>query len=215
MTYISYIIYTRIESRLNIIQFFDTLHIHNKVSSNKLPYCAIRINCPHSSIYGKDDIDMIKNLKGLDVLVLPKVDDYESLNETVSLIAKPISLWAMIETSLGVINVEKIAAHKSVGAIVFGCNDLTKDIKAKFNSNRNHLHYSMSKCIIAARAAKKLVFDGVYMDITDKDGLISDCITGKSFGFDGKSLIHPNQIDITNEYFSPSMEDVEYARRGI
>ena len=73
----------------------------------------------------------------------------------------------------------------------------------------------MSKCVVAARAAGKAVIDGVFMDLNDPEGFKRDCLLGKSFGFDGKSLIHPNQILLANSVFSPSLEEVNYARRVI
>lgn len=82
-----------------------------------------------------------------------------------------IDIWAMVETAKGVANAVDIAAHSSVEALVLGCNDLTKDLKTKFSRGRLPLYYSMSACVVAARAAKKLVIDGVYMDTLNSEGL--------------------------------------------
>ena len=73
----------------------------------------------------------------------------------------------------------------------------------------------MSRCILAARAAKKLIIDGVHLDISDEEGLIQSCIQGRNLGFDGKSLIHPSQIMSTNKYFSPSENEIIHAHRVI
>ena len=122
----------------------------------------------------------------------------------------------MIETAKGLANVVAIASQPSIEVwhvyvksispfcwitarvylfwkvIVLGCNDLSKDLKVKCSSSttsdRKPLHYSMSQCVVAARAAQKKVIDGVFMDITNPEGLSNDCLLGKDFGFDGKSL---------------------------
>jgi len=124
-------------------------------------------------------------------------------------------LWAMIETAQGVINAEAIASSTSVTALVFGSNDLTKELKAKHTPSREPLLYAMSKTINAARAYNKYVIDGVHLDIQDDDGLIASCIQGRNLGFDGKSLIHPNQVEITNNYFSPSESEILLAERIV
>jgi citrate lyase beta subunit len=121
----------------------------------------------------------------------------------------------MIETAKGVINVESIANSDHVKALVFGMNDLTKDLGARFVPNRTPLLYSMSKCIVAARAYDKMIIDGVFMDINDNKGLLEDCIRGRELGFDGKSLIHPDQIETSNSVFSPSIEEINDSKRII
>lgn len=126
-----------------------------------------------------------------------------------------IPIWAMIETTQGVINVEAIASSLSVTALVFGANDLTKDLKAKHTPSREPLLYAMSKTINAGRAYNKYVIDGVHLDIQDNDGLRMSCIQGRNLGFDGKSLIHPNQIEITNECYSPSESEVLLAEKIV
>lgn len=75
--------------------------------------------------------------------------------------------------------------------------------------------YSMSRCIVAARATGKLVIDGVHMDLKDDEGLISSCIQGRNLGFDGKSLIHPSQIEITNHHFSPYESEITHAQTTV
>lgn len=120
-----------------------------------------------------------------------------------------------LETAQGIQNVDDISSSPEVAAIVFGSNDLMKDLQARSTASRLPLLYSMSKCIVAARSSKKIVLDGVYMDINDEGGLKEDCLRGKDLGFDGKTLIHPNQIKIANEIFSPSPDDIKLAKRII
>ena len=81
--------------------------------------------------------------------------------------------------------------------------------------NREPLLYSMSRCIVASRAAQKTIIDGVHMDISDDEGLTRSCIQGRDLGFDGKSLIHPSQIALTNSHYSPSEADVLHAHKII
>jgi len=195
------------DARLELINFIKSIEY------NKTKKMAIRINCPISSEWGKEDLIQTTIVPNIDAIVLPKVDNVNLLNDVINYTNKPI--WAMIETCKAVKNCESIADHSSVEAIVLGGNDLTKDLKAKFSNNRNHLLYSMSKIVLAARAANKLAIDAVYMNIKDNDGLQSDCILGRDLGFDGKSLIHPDQISITNQMYSPSQEEIQYAIKVI
>ena len=94
---------------------------------------------------------------------------------------------------------EEIADTEGVTALIFGSNDLTKDLKSRHTVTREPLLYSMSRCILAARAAGKQVIDGVHLDINDQNGFAVSCEQGRSLGFDGKSLIHPTQIDAANK----------------
>jgi len=113
------------------------------------PSIAVRINCCHTTPWGKDDASIISSLP-IDAIVIPKVDSLDSLNQTMNNFKennKPI--WAMIESCKGVINCETIAASEHVESIVLGGNDLTKDMKAKFSQDRKHLRYSMSRYIFS------------------------------------------------------------------
>ena len=102
----------------------------------------------------------------------------------------------MIETANGVLNAHDIANSERVHALVFGSNDLTKDLRAYYTADRLPLLYSMSKCILEARAAGKLIIDGVFMNIKDEVGFRAECIAGKNLGFDGERLL--NQPDEMN-----------------
>jgi citrate lyase beta subunit len=181
-------------------------------------FVTVRINCPITTPWAEDDIKFVSdlNVSFVSALIIPKVDSIESLNASVNLIPsdkiKPV--WAMIESAKGVKNAHTIAESSHVETLVFGQNDLCKDLILP-SFSRDALLYSMSKCILAARAEGKLVIDGVFMDITDSEGLESDCKYGRSLGFDGKSLIHPNQIDTVNRIYTPTEDNVIAARRVI
>ena len=180
---------------------------------------AVRVNCPKTTSWGKDDILSVLKAPLPDALIIPKVDDetivalFKDLQKTAG--AGPVPLWCMIETAKGVLNADRIAAEDGVHALVFGLNDLTKELKARHTPSREPLLYSMSRCILAARAAGKQVIDGVHLDIHDEAGLVRSCIQGRELGFDGKSLIHPNQVDVTNQHFSPSPVELELARKYV
>ena len=179
-------------------------------------HCAVRVNCPVSTQWGAKDLEVVSRLPFVDAIVLPKVESLESIQIALSLMGgqnrSNIPIWAMIETAKGVLNCSSIAAQPQLECLVFGSNDLTKDLKAKHTLSREPLLFSMSQCILAARAHGKRVLDGVHIDINDLDGLRQTATQARGLGFDGKSLIHPQQIDIVNECFSPSREEVQHAR---
>jgi citrate lyase beta subunit len=151
-------------------------------------------------------------------VVLPKVEGEGVIERAGEVIRrhrpsgmKPLPMWAMIETCKGVLNVHSIAKHPLVHCLVFGSNDLTKDLRAKHTPQREPLLFSMSHCILAARAEHKRVMDGVHIELQDLEGLRLSCEQGRNLGFDGKTLIHPTQIDIANAAYSPTGEDVAAA----
>ena len=205
-------------ARENLLKFLTTC-------KDKQPNCEviIRINCPQTTEWGADDLSKICANNSNYSILLPKVEDQLLVSNTYDILQsldtmksnKAISLWCMIETAKGIQNVDNIAAIPYVSTIVFGSNDLTKDINAKHVQNREPLLYSMSRCIIAAKASRKIVIDGVHINLSDEEGLIESCIQGRNLGFDGKSLIHPSQIDITNQYFSPSIDEINHAKKVI
>lgn len=197
-------------------------------SSKRQKVIAIRVNCPFSSPWGNEDLYAIKQLTNLSTfsvdrptlvhaIVIPKAQDLSSINALYidQKICNQLPVWAMIETAKGVLNVESIASSNNVEALVFGSNDLSKDLQSKHVPSRQPLLYSMSKTILSARAHGKYVIDGVHLDIHDSNGLEETCQQGRELGFDGKSLIHPNQIEIANKCFSPSPEEILHAKKVI
>lgn len=169
--------------------------------------------------WGNQDISSIANIESVSAFLLPKVESYQNIESTSSLIhqlhGSRIPLWAMVETPKGVLNASSIAEHPDIKCLVFGSNDLTKDMKAKHTPQREPLLYAMSHCILAARSAKKHVIDGVHSNFQDLEGFRNSCLQGRNLGFDGKSLIHPSQIDVANELYSPSLEEIEFARKVV
>ncbi|MCG2841095.1 CoA ester lyase [Sandaracinobacter sp. RS1-74] len=148
---------------------------------------------------------------GADGVVVPKVDGPEDAAKAVALAGgKPV--WAMIETPRAVLLAEAVATTPGVAALVAGFADLAKDLRAKPGPDRLPLIFSASRILLAARMAGIPAFDGVYTDIRDPAGLEAEARQGLELGFDGKTCIHPDQIEAVNRIFSPSEAEVEDAR---
>lgn len=152
-----------------------------------------------------------------DAILLPKVgsgDDIAALASRLDAIpaARNTTIWAMMETPRGILNVAGIAAAPRMEGFVLGTNDLAKDLGAR---TREAMVTSLQLCLLAARAEGLICVDGVYNAFKDEEGLRAEASQGRDFGFDGKTLIHPAQIAIANEVFGPSEEELELARRQI
>jgi citrate lyase subunit beta/citryl-CoA lyase len=125
-------------------------------------------------------------------------------------------IWAMLETPVAVLRAEEIAASSErLAVLVMGTNDLAKELLAEIVPGRLPLLHGLSACLVAARAAGKVILDGVYNDISDADGFEAECLQGRQLGFDGKTLIHPSQLEPCNRVFAPSEAEVEQARKII
>jgi citrate lyase subunit beta / citryl-CoA lyase len=129
-------------------------------------------------------------------------------------------IWAMIETPLALFNVLAIAeeakdSEARLGGFVIGTNDLAKETLARIVPGRTPMVPWLMMCIAAARAHGIAILDGVYNDIGNAEGFAQECAQGRDMGFDGKTLIHPSQIDPCNEAFSPGAEEIERARKII
>ncbi len=146
-----------------------------------------------------------------DAIVVPKVDSEAQAREAVRL-AAGIPVWAMIESPRAVLDCDRIATVEGVAALVAGMADFAKDIGATPGADRFELMYALQRMLIAARAAGILALDGVHADIQDLDGLETACRQGAAMGFDGKTLVHPNQIEPANRAFSPSAAAIDDAR---
>ena len=122
-------------------------------------------------------------------------------------------LWAMVETPYAMLHAEEIAAASDrLTVLVMGTNDLAKELYAEHVPGRQPLLTGLSLALLAARATGKAILDGVYNDVKNTDGFLAECQQGREMGFDGKTLIHPGQVDGANEAFAPSASAVEDAR---
>ncbi len=153
-------------------------------------------------------------------VVIPKVDGPDYLDQVSTLLDKggaPPStrIWAMVETPSGILKVDQIAGHERIAVMVMGTNDMAKELRATITPNRHALLPYLAKCLLSARAADIGILDGVYNDIKDETGFSSVCLQGAQMGFDGKTLIHPNQVAPTNKIFSPSLDELDFHRQVI
>tara|TARA_Y100000590_G_scaffold468635_2_gene652288 strand:+ start:655 stop:1482 length:828 start_codon:yes stop_codon:yes gene_type:complete len=169
--------------------------------------------------WGKDDL-LAAAAAGPAAVVIPKVDGSSYLDEISELLNQggaPSStlIWAMVETPIGILHVEEIARHERMSVMVMGTNDMAKELRASITADRQALLPYLAMCLLSARAAGVAILDGVYNDIKDESGFKDVCVQGAEMGFDGKTLIHPNQVAPTNEIFSPSLDELDFHRRII
>ncbi len=150
---------------------------------------------------------------GVDAVLVPKVNSSADLDAVAGRVRAP--LWAMLETAKGCLNAGEIAAYGRLEGMVMGTNDLAKELGARFRADRLPLMAGLGTCVLAARAEGKVIVDGVFNAFKDEAGLRAECEQGRDMGFDGKTLIHPAQLEIANEVFAPSEEEVALARRQI
>ena len=172
----------------------------------------VRINA-FDTEWGRADAKAAAEM-GADAILLPKVStpaDLDALAE----ITGDIPLWAMMETPLGMLNAAAIAGHPKLQGMVMGTNDLAKELQTRHRADRLPLQAGLGLCLLAAKANGLVIVDGVYNAFKDNGGLKVECDQGRDMGFDGKTLIHPAQVDVTNTAFSPSEAEVELARRQI
>ncbi|HOY79539.1 MAG TPA: CoA ester lyase [Hyphomonadaceae bacterium] len=181
----------------------------------------IRVNGQDTE-WGKADLKAAAHANP-DAILAPKVtcgDDIRWLDETISEAGAPrsLQLWVMIETPLSILNIKEIGATAKttrLAGFVMGSNDLIKDFRAEPMSGRENLAACYTLAIAAARAYDILVFDGVYNDIANAEGFAAEARQAKAFGFDGKTLIHPTQVEPCNTIFAPPADAVAQARDVI
>ena len=153
-------------------------------------------------------------------VVIPKVDTVEQVDAVSAQLdaagaSENTLIWPMIETPTAMFNVRSIAAHPRVAVLVMGTNDLAKELRSPIVAGRHPLVPHLATALLAAREAGKVILDGVYNDVKDPDGFAAECAQGMEMGFDGKTLIHPSQVEPANDVWAPSADEVEYAGRVI
>ncbi|TDP89217.1 HpcH/HpaI aldolase/citrate lyase family protein [Labedaea rhizosphaerae] len=156
---------------------------------------------------------------GPDAILIPKVNSAAEVHQVErALEAAPdhTAIWAMVETPIAMLHAHEIAsASPRLTVLVMGTNDLAKELQAEHVPGRAPLLAGLSLALLGARAAGKVILDGVYNDVQDLAGFEAECLQGRQFGFDGKTLIHPKQLEPCNRVFAPSEEEVERSRRII
>jgi citrate lyase subunit beta/citryl-CoA lyase len=121
----------------------------------------------------------------------------------------------MVETPAALFAVREIAGFEQVDVMVMGTNDLAMELRAALVPGRAPLYPHLSTALLAAREAGKSILDGVYNDVKDLDGFRAECVQGLQMGFDGKTLVHPTQVEVANDVWAPSETEVDHARRVI
>ncbi len=189
-------------------------------SSSEYGHRELTIRCNGlDTPWGTDDV-LAAAAAAPAAVVIPKVDGPDYLDRVSALLDKggaPAStrIWAMVETPSGILKVDQIAGHERIAVMVMGTNDMAKELRATITPDRHALLPYLAKCLLSARAADIGILDGVYNDIKDETGFSSVCLQGAQMGFDGKTLIHPNQVAPTNKIFSPSMDELDFHRQVI
>jgi len=158
---------------------------------------------------------------GPDAVVVPKVgsaDEVRALVAALQAAGAPdrTRLWAMVETPAAILHAAEIAsASDRLACLVLGTNDLYKELGATFAPGRAAVMTSLQLAVLGARSAGVAVLDGVFNDVKDSDGFLAEARQGRELGFDGKTLIHPGQVEPANAVFAPSAEQVDEARAVI
>ena len=171
------------------------------------------------TIWGGDDLVAAAG-SGADAVVIPKVGSRAEVDEVAARLdaagaPATMAIWPMIETPAAIFAVRDIASHPRVAVLVMGTNDLAKELRARQVPGRHPLVPHLATALLAAREAGAVIVDGVYNDVKDTDGFRAECLQGAEMGFDGKTLIHPGQVEIANEVWAPTEAEIDHARRVI
>lgn len=158
---------------------------------------------------------------GADAVLLPKVESADTVRQAEAILKAngapdSLALWCMMETPRGMLRAEEIAgATPRLAGFVMGTSDLAKDLHCAHTRDRLPMITALGLCLLAARAFGLAIVDGVYLDLDDETGFANACTQGRELGFDGKTLIHPKQIDAANRLFAPAAEDIAWSRKII
>lgn len=211
-----------------ILDLEDAVAPDAKIGAREAAFAAVR-----SGEYGRRELTIRVNgigtqwhdddlaaasQAGPDAIVVPKVNSAEEVRALVAAMERAgapdrTRLWAMIETPVAILDALSIArASERLAVLVMGTNDLVKELYAEHVPGRGPILPSLHTALLAARAAGIAIVDGVYNDVKDTDGFLAECRQGREMGFDGKTLIHPGQVEGANAAFAPSPEAVEDAR---
>jgi len=196
--------------------------IKSALKSRKLYESSIfvRTNSPSSGKIPSDLKEIVQ--KGIDGIVIPKVNNIQELKKIEKILCglekaqklKPIQIIPSIESAEGVVNTYNIASFgKRVSAVVFGVFDLLNDLGVEYTKNSEGEKYSRRKIPVDAHAAGVAVFDAIWQDLKDPKGLEKDCKLGKSLGYTGKSIIHPDQIPVVHKLFHPNKSEISWAEK--
>lgn len=167
--------------------------------------------------WGTEDIAAVASLP-INGVLLPKISFPLQIEAAVKLLnthggTSHLPIWIMAETPQGILNIDSIAGgHPRLKVIVMGTSDLAKEMRVHHTKDRIGLLVPLSLCVMAARAHGLEIVDGVHLNLDDEEGFRSACMQGRDMGFDGKTLIHPKQVDIANQIFAPSAVEIKTAQ---
>ena len=181
-------------------------------------YLTIRCNGLDTP-WGADDLTAAAT-SGASAVVVPKVSGADHLASVVSALEAAgapddLAVWPMVETPAAIFSVRDIAGFERVACLVMGINDLAKELRAALVPGRAPLLPHLATALLAAREAGVAIVDGVYNAVKDTEGFTAECRQGADMGFDGKTLVHPSQVDIANQVWAPSDDEVTHARAVI
>ncbi|MBL1091553.1 CoA ester lyase [Streptomyces sp. 9-7] len=180
---------------------------------------TIRVNGPGTEWHA-DDLRAAAEA-GPDAVVVPKVESAATVREVERALEAAgapdrTAIWAMVETPRAMLDARAVAAaSERLTVLVMGTNDLAKELHAEHVPGRAPLLTGLSLALLAARESGKVILDGVYNDVKDAAGFEAECVQGRQFGFDGKTLIHPSQLEPCNRVFAPSAEQIDRSRKII
>jgi len=169
--------------------------------------------------WGADDLTAIAT-SGAAAVVVPKVSGRLHLDGVSTLLdeagAPPeLTIWPMVETPTAIFDAREIARFPRTSVLVIGTNDLARELHAELVPGRHPLVPHLANALAAAREAGKVIVDGVFNDVKDPDGCAAECRQGFEMGFDGKTLIHPSQVEPANDAWAPDGDEVDHAQRVI
>ncbi len=168
--------------------------------------------------WGEEDVAAFAGQR-INAMLFPKIEATSQVTEIVDAVNRcggnELPVWLMIETPRGVLHLERFADQPRVEALVMGTSDLVKELRARHTEERHNLDYALQHCVMVARYLGKDIFDGVHLDFRNEASLRLACEGGRAMGFDGKTLIHPAQVDIANEVFGYSAEAVQEAYKTL
>lgn len=189
-------------------------HVRAALTHNAYGHRELVVRCNGlDTPWGLDDLRCFADAS-IGALLFPKIESAAQIAEIKDAMAShgsSLPLWIMIETPTAVLDLQHFAADPQVTALVMGTSDLVKELRAQHTSSRDNLAYALQHCVLVARHLGKEIFDGVHLDFRNLNSLREACEVGRAMGFDGKTLIHPDQVPVANDVFGYSDDEVAKA----
>jgi len=178
----------------------------------------VRVNALDTP-WGAADVAAVARL-GIDGVLFSKVETVAQVDAAITALdaagGRSVAVWFMVETPLAVLDVRRLAAHNArLAVLVMGTSDLVKELRARHTEDRYNLAFALQHCVLAARALGLDLLDGVHLDFRNEASFRAACRQARDMGFDGKSLIHPAQVEPANEIFGYDDAAVAHARRVL